>query len=35
MSEGGEVLYDENIKGKGGVSKTYDLSAFPEGKYFS
>lgn len=31
----GEVLFEENIKGKDGkISRTYDLNAFPAGSYF-
>ncbi|MHA3786882.1 hypothetical protein ACX0HA_01630 [Flavobacterium hauense] len=31
----GEVLFEENIKGKDGkINRTYDLNAFPAGSYF-
>lgn len=31
----GEVIFEENVKGKDGkISRTYDLAAFPQGKYF-
>jgi hypothetical protein len=34
-SNDGGVLFDESLKGKGAqISRTYDLTAFPEGTYF-